>query len=188
MRLLLLDNYDSFTYNLLQILEQHGRYTCYVAKNDRISLETVALFDKIILSPGPGVPAEAGIMLPLITQYAPQKPILGVCLGHQAVGEVFGARLYNTDTIYHGEAHPLQHNGQGFFKGLPNPMPIGLYHSWLLHEEGFPHDLLDITARTPDGRIMAIQHKHYPVSGVQFHPESIMTPEGKQLLFQWLDS
>ncbi|MBL7752245.1 MAG: gamma-glutamyl-gamma-aminobutyrate hydrolase family protein, partial [Chitinophagaceae bacterium] len=155
--------------------------------NDQLPLEKVKAYDKIILSPGPGIPEEAGLLLPLIREYAATKSILGVCLGHQAIGQAFGGKLINLSTVYHGVATPItvtQPRGP-LFKGLPKTLEVGRYHSWVVSEEGFPADL-EITARDENGLIMALQHRQYDVQGVQFHPESVLTPIGEELMRNWV--
>ena len=197
-RILVFDNYDSFTYNLVHLVEKILRQRVEVRRNDEIPLEEVKSFDRIILSPGPGIPSEAGLLLPLIREYAPSKPILGVCLGHQAIGEAFGGNLVNLSRVYHGIATPirvLNHqfanlvNGKSgkadLFANLPGTLEVGRYHSWILSDEGFP-DELEVTARDENDYIMALQHKRYNVQGVQFHPESVLTPSGEQILRNWL--
>lgn len=186
-RILVFDNYDSFTYNLVHLVEKIRGQKVEVFRNDRIPLEKVAEFDKIILSPGPGVPSEAGLLLPLIKAYADTKSILGVCLGHQAIGEAFGGRLVNLSTVYHGVSTPVQilRQGEGLFAGLPARVDAGRYHSWVVSEEGLP-DVLEVTARDDQGYIMGLRHRNVDVEGVQFHPESVLTPQGEQLLRNWL--
>ena len=176
-KILLLDNYDSFTYNLLHILRELGADT-EVFRNDKITVEEAGRFDKILLSPGPGIPSEAGILLPLIERYAPEKSILGVCLGEQAIAEVFGARLENLSRVFHGvESQILITADDPLFEGLGNEITAGRYHSWVVSKEGFPSDVLEITAEDKEERmIMGIRHKRYDVRGIQFHPESLMTP------------
>jgi anthranilate synthase component 2 len=201
MKILVFDNYDSFTYNLVHLVEKitHGKVDVY--RNDQIALEKVKEYDKIILSPGPGIPVEAGLLLPLIKEYASSKSILGVCLGHQAIGQAFGGTLVNLSTVYHGVATPVsiaeekesikQTNGKPvpvqteLFKGLPARFEVGRYHSWVIAPENFPSDL-EITAYDDIGYIMALQHKTYDVQGVQFHPESVLTPEGERIMRNWL--
>lgn len=192
MNILVFDNYDSFTYNLVHLVEKiiHAKVT--VKRNDQIALEDVSAFDKIILSPGPGVPTEAGLLLPLIKAYAASKSILGVCLGHQAIGEAFGGKLVNLSTVYHGIATPIQLTGQrqnkyhnDLFEGFENEFIVGRYHSWVISEDEFPEEL-EITARDKHNYIMALQHKTYDVQGVQFHPESVLTPDGEKMLQNWL--
>ena len=190
MKILVLDNYDSFTYNLVQLVGQLTSATLDVYRNDAIQLEEVKRYDKIILSPGPGIPIEAGLLLPLIKQYAPTKSILGVCLGHQAIGEAFGAKLINLSTVYHGVALPVTilssaSKKYNLFKGLPEKFSVGRNHSWIVGEENFPEEL-EITALDEHGYIMALQHRTYQVQGVQFHPESVLTPDGKKIMNNWL--
>lgn len=186
MKILVFDNYDSFTYNLVHLVEKiiHGKVE--VQRNDRIALEKVNAYDKIILSPGPGIPQEAGLLLPLIQEYAPSKSILGVCLGHQAIGEAFGGRLINLTTVYHGVATPVNVTKKdSLFEGLPTTFDAGRYHSWIVSDEDFPREL-EVTARDENNYIMALQHKNYDVKGVQFHPESVLTPRGEEILRNWL--
>lgn len=187
MKILVFDNYDSFTYNLVHLVQKIVPYTVDVFRNDQISLEQIGTYDKIILSPGPGVPSEAGLLLPLIREYAPSKSILGVCLGHQAIGEAFGARLLNLPAVYHGVATScsIDTPDHFLFHGLPPSIQIGRYHSWIVDEKGLP-DELEVTARDENNLIMALRHKRYDVSGVQFHPESILTPDGESILRNWL--
>jgi anthranilate synthase component 2 len=186
-RILVFDNYDSFTYNLVHLVEKLLKQKVEVFRNDRIPLERVKDYDKIILSPGPGVPSEAGQLLPLIREYAASKPILGVCLGHQAIGEAFGGQLVNLSTVYHGVATPVQvlKRDGGLFDGLPDTFEVGRYHSWVVSEEGFPA-ALEVTARDANGYIMGLRHKSLDVQGVQFHPESVLTPVGETILKNWL--
>jgi anthranilate synthase component II len=191
MNILVFDNYDSFTYNLVHLVEKITHTKVNVYRNDQIALEKVKEFDKIILSPGPGIPEEAGLLLPLIKEYAASKSILGVCLGHQAIGEAFGGKLVNLSTVYHGVATEIQVGSQEsgarspLFKGLPDKIEVGRYHSWIVSDEGFP-DELEVTARDENDYIMALQHKTYDVQGVQFHPESVLTPDGEKILRNWL--
>lgn len=187
-KILVFDNYDSFTYNLVHLVEKITDARVDVFRNDRIALDAVDAYDKIILSPGPGIPSEAGLLLPLIKRYAPSKSILGVCLGQQAIAEAFGGTLVNMEEVFHGVALPVQTEPDaGFlFKGIPTQFNVGRYHSWIVSEENFPA-VLRITARDPQGRIMAVQHKTYDVSGVQFHPESILTEYGEQLMRNFLE-
>jgi anthranilate synthase component 2 len=186
-RILVFDNYDSFTYNLVHLVEKILHQKVEVHRNDRIPLEKVKEFDKIILSPGPGIPSEAGLLLPLIREYAASKSILGVCLGHQAIGEAFGGKLVNLSTVYHGVATPVRIVGGGsrLFRELPDALEVGRYHSWILSEEGFPEEL-EITARDEKDYIMALQHRDFDVQGVQFHPESVLTPDGERIMRNWL--
>lgn len=186
MKLLVFDNYDSFTYNLVHLVEKILHQKVEVHRNDQLPLEKVKEYDKIILSPGPGIPSEAGSLLPLIKEYASSKSILGVCLGHQAIGEAFGGKLVNLSTVYHGVATPVKiESNIQLFEGLPAEINVGRYHSWIVDEEGFPADL-EITARDNNGYIMGLQHKSYDIQGVQFHPESVLTPEGEKILRNWL--
>lgn len=186
MKLLVFDNYDSFTYNLVHLVEKILDDKVTVRRNDEIQLEEVAAFDKIILSPGPGIPSEAGLLEPLIRAYASTKSILGVCLGHQAIGEVFGGKLENLATVYHGVATPVNIIKDGpLLRGLPETISVGRYHSWIVSDDGFPADL-EVTARDEQNYIMALQHKNLDVQGVQFHPESVLTPSGEQILRNWL--
>lgn len=188
MKILVFDNYDSFTYNLVHLVEKITHKKVDVYRNDQIALEKVNEYDKIILSPGPGIPEEAGLLLPLIKEYAATKSILGVCLGHQAIGEAFGGKLVNLSTVYHGVATPVIIDGKKnaqLFKYLPAVFEVGRYHSWIIAEENFPAEL-EITARDENNYIMALQHKSYDVQGVQFHPESVLTPMGEEILRNWL--
>jgi anthranilate synthase component II len=198
MKILVFDNYDSFTYNLVHLVEKIIHQKVEVHRNDQIPLERVKEYDKIILSPGPGIPSEAGLLIPLIKEYAGSKSILGVCLGHQAIGEAFGGKLVNLSRVYHGVATPvkiLNENGdaknsankhdKNLFKDMPSEFEVGRYHSWIVSEENFPGELT-ITARDENNYIMALQHKQYDVQGVQFHPESVLTPMGEQILRNWL--
>ena len=188
MKILVFDNYDSFTYNLVHLVEKILHQKVEVYRNDQIPLEKVKAYDKIILSPGPGVPSEAGLLLPLIKEYAATKPILGVCLGQQAIGEAFGGRLTNLSTVYHGVATTcqLQTDGCKLFEGLPDEIQVGRYHSWIVSDEDFPGEL-EVTARDDNNYIMALQHRTYDVQGVQFHPESVLTPLGENIMRNWLD-
>ncbi|WP_057939889.1 anthranilate synthase component II [Algoriphagus resistens] len=188
MRILVLDNYDSFTYNLVYIIRQLGYGSQMdVFRNDKISLEDVSLYDKILLSPGPGVPEDAGIMPKLLKKYASCKSILGVCLGHQAIGEAFGGDLINLSEVLHGVASIVKVGDDLLFKGVPETFSIGRYHSWVVNEATLSSDL-EVVARTPDNQIMAIRHKEYDVRGVQFHPESILTENGVQIIKNWMES
>lgn len=194
MKLLVFDNYDSFTYNLVHLVEHILGSKVDVVRNDQITLEAVAQYDKIILSPGPGIPEEAGLLLPLIKQYAPEKSILGVCLGHQAIAQAFGGSLLNLQSVFHGVATPVQvlpeaANGSAgtanLFAGLPVTIEAGRYHSWVVSEQQLPN-CLTVTAIDETGYIMALRHNQYDVQGVQFHPESVLTPCGDVLLRNWL--
>ena len=182
MKVLLFDNYDSFTYNLLHILKELD-VDVEVHRNDKISLDEVERFDKILLSPGPGIPEEAGILLPLIRRYAPTKSILGVCLGEQAIGEAFGATLTNLTDVHHGVCSDIRVKvPDPLFTDLEPGFRAGRYHSWVVSKENFP-DCLEITA---EGQIMALRHREYDVRGIQFHPESVLTPKGKTIIWNWI--
>ena len=186
MKILVLDNYDSFTYNLVYILRELGygdRMDIY--RNDKIALEDVAAYDKILLSPGPGLPCDAGIMPELIKTYSPTKDILGICLGHQAIGEAFGGALNNLTEVVHGVASEVKIQEDLLFEGLPETFKIGRYHSWVIDESTLPPDLT-VTAKTPDGQIMAVRHDTFKVRGLQFHPESILTEHGMRIMENWL--
>jgi anthranilate synthase component 2 len=187
MKILVFDNYDSFTYNLVHLVEKIMHQKVDVYRNDQLPLEKVKDYDKIILSPGPGIPEEAGLLLPLIKEYAATKSILGVCLGQQAIGEAFGGKLVNLSTVYHGVATNCKIDTvkSKLFKGLPGEIEVGRYHSWIVSDENFP-DELEVTARDDNNYIMALQHKKYDVQGVQFHPESVLTPRGEEILRNWL--
>jgi anthranilate synthase component II len=193
MKILIFDNYDSFTYNLVHVVEKiiHGKVDVF--RNDKISLEKVNDYDKIILSPGPGLPSESGLLLPLIKEYASTKSILGVCLGQQAIAESFGGNLINLKTVFHGVATKIKINEErtpsenDIFKSLPNELEVGRYHSWIVNKENFPMDL-EITAEDENGFIMALRHKTFDVQGVQFHPESVLTPLGEQMMRNWLNN
>jgi anthranilate synthase component 2 len=195
MKILVFDNYDSFTYNLVHLVQKIIGEKADVVRNDQIPMDDVKAYDKIILSPGPGLPTEAGMLIPLIRQYAASKSILGVCLGHQAIGEVFGGKLVNLTKVFHGVATPvniMEHkpavsSGQtDLFNGLSNGFMAGRYHSWVIDPDGFP-ECLDVTATDDSGHIMALRHKTYDVLGVQFHPESVLTPSGEHIMRNWLN-
>ena len=192
MRLLIFDNYDSFTYNLVHVVEKIIHEKVDVFRNDKISLEKVNEYDKIILSPGPGLPCESGLLLPLIKKYAPSKSILGVCLGQQAIAESFGGKLTNLKEVYHGVATKIIVNENrtltenDVFKSIPNKFEAGRYHSWIVDKENFPVEL-EITAEDENGYIMALRHKTFDVQGVQFHPESVLTPLGEEIMRNWLN-
>ncbi|HRI20451.1 MAG TPA: aminodeoxychorismate/anthranilate synthase component II [Panacibacter sp.] len=191
MKILVFDNYDSFTYNLVHLVEKIIHEKVHVYRNDQIPLEKVKEYDKIILSPGPGIPNEAGLLLPLIKEYAVSKSILGVCLGHQAIGESFGGTLTNLTSVYHGVATPIKVKSENskvkseLFEGLPEEFEVGRYHSWVVDRNNFP-DELEITAEDELGFIMGLQHKTFDVQGVQFHPESVLTPSGEKIMRNWL--
>lgn len=191
MKILIFDNYDSFTYNLLHIVEKIIDGKADVCRNDQIPLEKINDYDKIILSPGPGLPCESGLLLPLIKEYASSKSILGVCLGQQAIAEVFGGKLLNLKEVYHGVATKIKVNTErtasenDVFKSLPEELEVGRYHSWIVDQENFPSDL-EITAEDENGFIMALRHRTFDVQGVQFHPESVLTPAGEKMMRNWL--
>jgi len=186
MKILVFDNYDSFTYNLVHLLEKVCDYQIDVVRNDKISLEKISEYDKILLSPGPGLPNEAGLLPQVIKTYAPTKSILGVCLGLQAIGESFGGKLKNLDNVYHGIATPVQLlKEDNLFKDCPKEFKAGRYHSWVVDTKGLP-DCFDVTATDEDGNIMAMKHKTYNVKGVQFHPESILSEYGEQIIRNWI--
>lgn len=187
MKILVLDNYDSFTYNLVYIIRELGYGDSMdIIRNDKISLEEVDAYDKILLSPGPGLPSEAGIMPQLIKKYAPSKDILGVCLGHQAIGEAFGGGLINLTEVVHGVASKVKITPDYLFDGLPEYFTVGRYHSWVIDATLLP-DELEVTSKTPDGQIMAIKHKSFEVRGLQFHPESILTENGVEIIKNWIE-
>lgn len=187
MKILIFDNYDSFTYNLVHLVEAITHSKADVYRNDEISLDKIEEYDKIILSPGPGIPSEAGLLLSLIKKYAATKSILGVCLGHQAIAEAFGAKLINLSSVFHGIATACNISTEApVFRELPEHIQVGRYHSWVISEENFP-DELKIIARDENDYIMALQHKGLDVTGFQFHPESVLTPDGKKILENWLN-
>ena len=185
MKIVIIDNYDSFTYNLAHLVKELGvEVTVY--RNDQFELPQLEEFDKIILSPGPGIPSEAGLLLDVIRTYAGKKSMLGVCLGHQAIGEAFGAKLTNLSDVFHGVAtEGTQFGNDPIFAGLPKRIVMGRYHSWVVSKDGFP-SCLEITAESDEGQIMALRHKTLDIHGIQFHPESVLTPEGKTMIDNWL--
>ncbi len=187
-KILILDNYDSFTYNLVQYVKELTGAQVDVFRNDCITVKDLEAYDSIIFSPGPGLPQDAGIMIDAIKQYAPRKKMLGVCLGHQAIGVAFGGALYNLSKVYHGVKTPIQitDTNDPIFKEVPKVTEVGRYHSWVIDTGKLP-DELQVTAQTDDGQIMAVKHKKYKVWGLQFHPESIMTDAGKQMIKNFLD-
>jgi anthranilate synthase component 2 len=187
MKILVFDNYDSFTYNLVQLIREIATDAkVEVFRNDEIPLEDVKAYDKILLSPGPGIPSESGLLLPLIKEYAATKSIFGVCLGQQAIGESFGGSLSNLSKVYHGIATPVHLTDPStLFEGLPNTFSVGRYHSWVVNEKDLPSDLI-ITSKDDDGYIMSLEHKTYDVKGVQYHPESVLTPDGAKIISNWL--
>ncbi len=186
-KILVIDNYDSFTYNLVHYLEELD-CDVTVKRNDKLTLEEVEPFDKIVLSPGPGIPDEAGLLKPIIKKYAPTKSILGVCLGQQAIGEVFGGSIVNLDTVYHGVATniTITVDDESLFKGLEKKLEVGRYHSWVVDTQLPPE--LEATSIDTNGQVMSLRHKKYDVKAVQFHPESVLTPSGKQLLKNWINN
>ncbi len=187
MKILVFDNYDSFTYNLVHLAEKITGIHTDVFRNDEITLEDVKKYDKIILSPGPGVPADAGLLLPLLKEYSASKCILGVCLGHQAIGEACGASLINLSSVFHGIATPVKTtaNKSILFEGLQEQFTAGRYHSWIVDAETLPAEL-EITATDQNNFIMAMQHKNFDLQSVQFHPESVLTPDGETIMRNWL--
>lgn len=186
MKIVIIDNYDSFTYNLSHLLKELGADVT-VLRNDCFELKDLEEFDKIVLSPGPGIPEEAGLLLDVIKEYSGKKPILGVCLGEQAIGEVFGGKLVNLSTVYHGIQSPVDITVDDYiFDGLDKEIPVGRYHSWVVDNDGFPDDL-EVTAVSKEGYIMALRHRKYDVRGIQFHPESVLTPDGKQMIRNWIE-
>jgi len=180
--ILLIDNYDSFTYNIYQYVAHLGQQV-RVVRNDRITLDEIAAGDyrAVIISPGPGTPDDAGISKALVARFAGTLPILGVCLGHQVIGEAFGGRVVRAPRPVHGKTSAVTHHGHGLYRGLPQPFTAGRYHSLILDRAGLP-DCLAVTAASDDGLIMGARHKHFPVEGIQFHPESVLTPDGGRLL------
>lgn len=185
MKIAIIDNYDSFTYNLSHLVKELGAEVT-VYRNDQFELPQLEAFSKIILSPGPGIPSEAGLLCDVIRRYAGRKPILGVCLGHQAIGEVFGGRLENLSDVFHGVAtEGTQLENDEIFSGLPPRITMGRYHSWVVSREGLP-DCLEITAESDEGQIMALRHREMNVRGIQFHPESVLTPDGHKIIQNWL--
>lgn len=182
----IIDNYDSFTYNLRHVLRELGAEVD-VVRNDRFRMEDLEKYDKIILSPGPGIPSEAGLVPQVIQTYAGKKPIFGVCLGEQALGEAFGARLVNLDKVFHGVATPVRIVRDDYiFEGMPREFEAGRYHSWVVDTAAFP-DCLEILAESPEGQVMALRHKTMDIRGVQFHPESVLTPEGVRIMKNWIE-
>lgn len=185
MKIVIIDNYDSFTYNLSHLLKELGAKVD-VVRNDKFELKDLEQYDKIVLSPGPGIPSEAGLLLDVIRTYAGRKPILGVCLGHQAIGEVFGASLENLKEVYHGvQTEGTQLGNDYIFEGLPERVMMGRYHSWVVAKDSVP-ECLEVTAMSDDGEIMAMRHRQYDIHGIQFHPESVLTPEGKTIVGNFL--
>ncbi len=188
MKILVLDNYDSFTYNLVQYIERVLKRAIDVKRNDQISLEELAIYDKILISPGPGIPSEAGICLDLIKEYGPSKSILGVCLGHQAIAEAYGGSITNLSTVYHGVTGQMKQllDDEYLFSGVPTEFDAGRYHSWVVEHDTLPRDL-EITVENDEGYIMAIRHREHDVRGVQFHPESVLTEYGGKMILNWIN-
>lgn len=187
MKILVFDNYDSFTYNIVHALRELG-VEPDIIRNDVINLDDVEKYDKIIISPGPGIPKEAGLLMPLLGRYSETKPILGVCLGHQAIAEHFGAKLLNLSNVYHGVSTPINITSEDYiFEGLPEKFEVGRYHSWVVDKSEFPQEKLEITAVDENGMIMALRHRDYDIHGLQFHPESILTPVGINIIKNWLN-
>jgi len=184
--LLMIDNYDSFTYNLVQYLGELGE-DVHVHRNDEITLDEVETLNpnRLVISPGPCTPNEAGVSVPLIQAFAGRVPILGVCLGHQSIGQAFGGKIVHAQTLMHGKTSPIHHETKGVFRGLPNPLTATRYHSLVIEQDSLP-DCLEVTAHTADGEIMGVRHKTLPVEGVQFHPESILSESGHALLKNFL--
>ncbi len=185
MKIAIIDNYDSFTYNLSHLVKELGAEVT-VYRNDQFEMPVLQQFDKIILSPGPGIPSEAGLLLDVIKEYAGKKPILGVCLGHQAIGESFGAKLTNLSEVFHGVATPCHLTTRDYlFEGLPDTFEIGRYHSWVVDKDNLP-ECLEVTGVSDEGFIMSLRHKEYDIRGIQYHPESVLTSSGRQILNNWL--
>lgn len=186
MKIVIIDNYDSFTYNLSHLVKELGAEVT-VYRNDKFELSSLQQFDKIILSPGPGIPSEAGLLLDVIREYAGKKPILGVCLGHQAIGESFGGRLTNLSDVFHGVATPCNIVTDDYiFEGMTSPIEVGRYHSWVVDVESIP-SCLEATSLSDEGYIMSLRHRDYDIRGIQFHPESVLTPQGRQILSNWIN-
>lgn len=183
--ILLLDNYDSFTYNVFQLISELGA-DVEVIRNDKISVDAVKNYSAVIISPGPGVPSDAGISEQIISELKGELPILGICLGHQAIGEVFGGKIVRAKEIVHGKTSKLIHNSKGIYFGLEQKIEVGRYHSLIIERETLP-DCLEITSELDDGTIMGVRHKNFDVEGVQFHPESILTPSGRQMMINFLN-
>ena len=186
-KILVFDNYDSFTYNLVHLIEKVCDYKIVVHRNDKISLNEIDEFDRIVISPGPGIPSEAGILLDVIKKYAPVKSILGICLGHQAVAEAFGGTILNLKNVFHGVATPVKILVKdSLFQNIPVKINVGRYHSWVVDRNNFP-DALEITAVDQDNNIMALRHRNFDVRALQFHPESILTEFGENIISNWIN-
>ena len=187
MRYAMIDNYDSFTYNLVHLVKELGG-DVVVFRNDSFQMDDLEPFDKIMLSPGPGIPSEAGLMPEVIRRFAGRKPILGICLGEQAIGEAFGAVLVNLEEVFHGVQTPCRCVKMDYlFEGLPSVFPVGRYHSWVVDAASLP-DCLEALAFSPEGSVMALRHRHFDLRGLQFHPESILTPDGKTMILNWMNN
>lgn len=181
----MIDNYDSFTYNLVHLVKELGA-DITVFRNDQFELDQLEEFDRIMLSPGPGIPSEAGLLLPVIERYAGKKPILGICLGEQAIGECFGGTLVNLSDVFHGVQTPCRITVRDYlFEGLPEQVMVGRYHSWVVDAASLP-DSLEVVALSEEGQVMALRHREYDVRGIQFHPESVLTPDGKKMIENWI--
>ena len=186
MKIVIIDNYDSFTYNLSHLVKELGAEVT-VYRNDKFELSSLQQFDKIILSPGPGIPSEAGLLLDVIREYAGKKPILGVCLGHQAIGESFGGKLTILSDVFHGVATPCNIVADDYiFEGMTSPIEVGRYHSWVVDAESLP-SCLEATSLSDEGYIMSLRHRDYDIRGIQFHPESVLTPQGRQIILNWIN-
>ena len=186
MKIVIIDNYDSFTYNLSHLIKEIGAEVT-VIRNDQFTLNQLERFDMIVISPGPGIPSEAGLLLDVIKTYKGHKPILGVCLGHQAIGEVFSGTLENLSDVFHGVAtEGTQFSNDYIFDSLPKRITMGRYHSWVVSRENFP-TCLEVTAVSDEGQIMALKHKNYDIHGIQFHPESVLTPQGKTIVKNFIE-
>lgn len=186
MKIVIIDNYDSFTYNLSHVVKELGAEVD-VVRNDQFAVTDLEVFDKIILSPGPGIPSEAGLLLDVIRTYAGRKPILGVCLGHQAIGEVFGGELVNLGEVFHGVATPCHLTCSDYlFEGLSSDITVGRYHSWVVNAATMP-ECLEITSLSDEGQVMSLRHKDFDIRGIQYHPESVLTPDGKTILKNWIE-
>lgn len=186
MKIVIIDNYDSFTYNLSHLVKEIGAEVT-VIRNDKFRIEDLESFDKILLSPGPGIPKEAGLMMDVIKEYSGRKPILGICLGEQGIGEVFGGKIINLKEVYHGIQSNVRITADDYiFQSLPKEILVGRYHSWVIDKDSLP-SCLEITAESEEGYIMGIKHKSLDVRGIQFHPESILTPDGKKMIENWIN-
>ncbi len=185
MRIAIIDNYDSFTYNLSHLIKELGA-SVTVYRNDKFQLTDLKPFDKVVLSPGPGIPCEAGLLLDVIREYAGIKPILGICLGHQAIGEAFGGKLINLSSVFHGVATPVHICSEDYiYEALPETFEVGRYHSWIVDKAELP-ECLEVTSVSDEGYIMSMRHKNYDIRGIQYHPESVLTPDGRTIMNNWL--